>query len=296
MKRTLFVFILTILLLPSVVVAKEVTKEDIENSFSNFNIWSNSTLSDTSNYFTNINVGDSDISFSTSEASYSVKYKIEEDNILFYNIDTYTSETTYDDISSDDNFDIMFYSFLIGANTQGVEFDDATAYFLEVYIELFESISESDNSVIYIVVDDDTDVTSYSGTFRVKKSEFGKTLLENPDKMLQVYDFTDSNNLLSFVASYEESDDSIDYTRSLKIYTNANFSVIEGAYEKYKSQDDDTKKDNNAVELSNSITTQVLTNVPNTSAKNNIQKYLFSILLILLGISIVYSTINKKSK
>lgn len=144
---------------------------------------------------------------------------------------------SYDDYKvQEEKLFLPMLGYVAVANIQGVEFEDATSYFLLSYLEsVFKGNTESDKS--YVIYDDTTldgaiiDVSEEKENVIYKK-EFGERVIEYvnavyPEKQ-KISDAEGANSYEFTIEKLDVTETSCKLVATLVINTNADFSKIKG--------------------------------------------------------------------
>lgn len=235
--RKIILLILNILLLNSLFIncyatAITVTKENLNTSLQEFV----SSGANENNY--KITVSDNIITITVDRKSYTLNYNLTEKPKFTLEIPIEKGMSYKDFKAQTDNLILPMIGYVAVANIQGVEFEDASAYFLMSYLgNALNGSWSSDNS--YVIVDDTnlsdgvTIDKSESDSKTIYASEFGERVMEYVNATYK--DKQTITDVTSGINSYEWTIERTDVKEtscklvsSLSVNTDADFSKIKG--------------------------------------------------------------------
>lgn len=209
-----------------------VTKENLNTSLQKF------VTSDTNENNYKITVSDKVITITVEGKNYTLNYDLTNKPTFSLEIPIQKGMSYADFKEQTDNLTLPMIGYIAVANIQGVEFEDASAYFLMSYLgSAFNGSWSSDNS--YVIVDD-TNLSdgvaidkSESDSKTIYASEFGERVMEYVNATYK--DKQTITDATSGINSYEWTTEKKDVTEtscklvsSLSVNTDTDFSKIKG--------------------------------------------------------------------
>ncbi len=228
----LIIFLLNILLCSCYATSVTVTKENLNTSLQKF------VSSDTNDKNYKITVSDKVITITADGKNYTLNYDLANKPTFSLEIPIQKGMSYGNFKEHTDNIILPMIGYIAVANIQGVEFEDASAYFLMSYLgNAFNGSWSSENS--YVIVDDinlSDGVTidkTQSDSKTIYASEFGERVMEYVNATYK--DKQTITDATSGINSYEWTTERKDVTEtscklvsSLSVNTNADFSKIKG--------------------------------------------------------------------
>lgn len=209
-----------------------VTKENLNTSLQKF------VTSDTNENNYKITLSDKTITVTVDGKTYILNYDLTNKPIFSLEIPIQKGMTYADFKNQTDNIILPMIGYVSVANIQGVEFEDASAYFLMSYLgSAFNGSWASEDS--YVIVDDTnlsdgvTIDKDESDSKTIYTSEFGERVMEYVNALYKnKQTITDTtNDINSYNWSIERTDvteNSCKLVSSLSVNTNADFTQIKG--------------------------------------------------------------------
>lgn len=225
------ILLLNCLFINSYVTAVAVTKENINESLQKF------VSSTTNEKKYKISVSDNIITITVQGKSYNLNYDLTEKPKFTLEIPIEKGMSYADFKEKIDNLNLPMVGYIAVANIQGVEFKDASAYFLMTYLEnAFNGSWSSENA--YVIVDDtnmsdgiinrgeDDKKTIYASQFGEKVMEYVNATYK--DKQT-IKDSSDGINSYEWITERKDiTDTSCKLVSSLSVNLNADFSKLNG--------------------------------------------------------------------
>ena len=244
--------ILVIILIPCKVLAVELTDENLESSLSgliNYKVTDSDGDQEDIGILESysLNTDDKKLTLTSDGETYIMDYTLGETPTFTYSRDI-TKSITYDEYSDQNDSFIWMIPYVVVAKTQGVNYEDALIYDYKLLLNILEEniVSLMDDSVI--IVDDDVDISEYSGTV-VRESEYGTYIV---DYIKNTYGSTQTlfqdNGIDLFdtfkveVYATNPTDNSVTINYKLTIDTTKDFSQMNGLFEQLDLELSDVDK------------------------------------------------------
>lgn len=237
----LIIFLLNTLFCNCYATFVTVTKENLNESLQKL-------ISTDEDYINDkITVSDKVITLTTDGKNYSLNYDLTNKPTFSFEIPIQKGMSYADfEDQTDSLYYLPFLGYIAVANIQGLEFEEATTYFMMTYLSgAFNGSWSSEDS--YVIVDD-TDlsdgVTIKGDSKTIYASEFGERVMEYVNATYE--ELTTVTDKTSGINSYELTIEKKDVTEtscklvsSLTVNVDADFSKIK----EYDNQEDDSNKD-----------------------------------------------------
>lgn len=225
-----------------------VTDENLNDALQNF------AESDCNNENYQISVADNIITLTSNDGTYKLNYDLANSPTFSFEVDIQQG-MSYDDFKEQtDNVILPMIGYIAVANIQGVELEDASAYFLMTYLEnVFNNSNLNENS--YVIIDD-TDMSDgvtinkdESDTKTIYVSEFGERVMEYVNATYKdkqtITDSSDGVNSYEYTLERKDvTETSCKLVAEVVVNLDADFSKLDG----YSSQVEESFLNKNITE------------------------------------------------
>ena len=198
---------------------------EVNNEFKNaLNEYTNSEENE---YGYEVKVENNTMTVKHNEQNYTIMYDLSDNPTFIYEVEVKKGIDYEEYISKTDGFTLPKVGYIALANTYGVDFEDSSVYFDNLYLDgMFSSISEGAET--YIVVDNAEDYEG-EGTVILTK-DFGDKVVEFVESSYKndVSFKDEDNNTFSYNLSAECEKDSCTMTSKLTVNKEGNFSELKG--------------------------------------------------------------------
>ena len=226
-----FTIILLLIAINTSYAAVPVTEDNLKSSLQKFS----ESEANEDNY--NITVENGQINISVENQTYNIKYDLTAKPVFTMEIPIQLGMTYEDFTTKTDGLLLTMLGYVAVANVQGVEIEDASAYFLFSYLSgaLANGGLSTENS--YVIVDDlnmseGVTIERTDDPKMIYTSEFGNKVMEYVNNMYnEKQTASDSNGINSYVFSVERTevtDTSCKLLSTLTVNTDDDYSQIKG--------------------------------------------------------------------
>ena len=225
-------------------------------------------------------------------------------NPTFTYSEEYTSSLTYDQYKEKVDNVLWMFPYISVLHTQGVDIEDATAYEINILMNILENATNTSLSPSFIIAEEGVEITS-SDVDVVRESEFGQYIVNYMKEHYQNETITFNDNLNDFLNSFSvtmkatnSTDSSVTINYKLTIDTTKDFTKLAGLFDKldasFSDFEETVDKTNKITQLNPTTSSQEIP-VPDTALNYPKIIIVVGIIVILMGtvILIKYLKTNK---